>query len=276
MSDPLPDFANPPVVEVALATQFEPLEALSAVQLGLLWHTGFRSRFPVVEEHAPLDPKVERFGLKGPIRADVRVSMSRKPPTPRCWFLKEDGAELVQVQKDWFAHNWRKMGEGEEYPRYEHIRETFEQELRIFSDHLEGESLGLLKPNQCEITYVNHIPAGEAFSNHSELAKVFSLGEPSLTNAFLPTPEELRLSGSFVIPRDDGQPLGRMRFSIEPRYRASDSSPMFLLTLVARGEPTGTGAEGVLGFLDIGREWIVRGFAAITTPAMHGLWGRRA
>jgi hypothetical protein len=50
---------------------------------------------------------------------------------------------------------------------------------------------------------------------------------------------------------------------------------MFLLTLTARGRPGSDGIPGVLQFLDVGREWIVRGFTSITTATMHKIWGRR-
>jgi hypothetical protein len=44
MSKPLPEFDNPPVVEVALSVQFEALATLRTPQIGLLWQE-FRDRF---------------------------------------------------------------------------------------------------------------------------------------------------------------------------------------------------------------------------------------
>lgn len=274
MDAALPDFQDPPVVEVALAVQFEPLTNLRTPQLGLLW-SDFRGRFPKIEEHPPLDPMMERFGVKGPPTASIRFEMVRRPPVPRCWFLNESGTELVQVQQDRFAHNWRKVGDGEEYSRYEHVRETFKSELGTFEGFLRREKVGELTPNQCEVTYVNHIIADNGWKKHGELARVLTLFAGKCSEEFLPDLEEARLSGSYVIPGADGQPLGRLRFSIEPVYFREDDRPMFLLNLVARGRPDGEGVDGVLRFLDTGHEWIVRGFAAITTPNMHKVWGRR-
>ena len=54
MSQSLPDFDNPPLIEVALSVQFDPLEQLRTPQIGLLW-AEFRDRFPVTQEHVPLD-----------------------------------------------------------------------------------------------------------------------------------------------------------------------------------------------------------------------------
>ena len=45
MPTPLPDFENPPVIEVVCGVSFAPLTDLKAVHLGLLWER-FRDRYP--------------------------------------------------------------------------------------------------------------------------------------------------------------------------------------------------------------------------------------
>ena len=273
MDAPLPDFADPPVVEVALAVQFEPLAALRTPQLGLLWES-FRDRFPKIEEHAPLDPMMERFGTLGTPKPSVHFQMVRKPPIPRCWFLAEDGAELIQVQQDRFAFNWRETGQQNEYARYEHIRARFIEELSEFQEFVTRERLGDLQPNQGELTYVNHLVSGPGWERHGELGKILTFFEPEYTDPFLPELEEARVSGAYVIPGSDGEPLGRLRFSVDPAYRRSDGKPIIVLNLVARGKSDGEGTDGIMKFLDTGHEWIVRGFAAITTVEMQKIWGR--
>ena len=104
----LPDFANPPLAEVALSVQFEPLEQLRTAQIGLLWGE-FRQRFPVTEEHAPLDSVIERFGVSRTSVLEPRLQMLETPPVPRVWFLNEAGTELIQVQQERFIHNWRRL-----------------------------------------------------------------------------------------------------------------------------------------------------------------------
>jgi uncharacterized protein (TIGR04255 family) len=163
---PLPDFAAPPVTEVVISVQFDPLTALRTPHLGLLWQD-FRDRFPKTEEHPPLPPVIEKFGLLGPPQIGVRFETSL--PVPLCWFLNEAGTKLIQVQQDRFVHNWRKIGQSDEYPRYEHIRKTFEVELGIFCQFLAREQLGELVPNQCEVTYVNQISSGKGWEKHGQL-----------------------------------------------------------------------------------------------------------
>lgn len=273
MDATLPDFANPPVVEVALSVQFEPLTNLRTPQIGLMWQ-GIRDRFPKTEEHAPLEPSIERFGGQLSSPGSVRVQVMRQPPVPRCWFSNESGTELIQIQQDRFIHNWRKVGTGEEYPRYERVRETFRRELESFQRFLTEEQIGEPIANQCELTYVNHMVAKDGWERHGELGAVLSLCAAEYTDQFLPEPEELRMSGSFVIPDDTGAPLGRLRFSVEPAFLRSSNQAVLVLNMIARGRPLGDGVQGVLKFLDVGREWIVRGFASITTSKMHAIWKR--
>ena len=174
MTRNLPDFANPPLAEVALSVQFEPLEKLRTPQIGLLWNE-FRERFPATEEHAPLDSEFERFGIPRTSAPIVRMQMLETLPVPRVWFLNETGTELIQVQQDRFIHNWRKVGEGDAYPRYERLRQTFQSELEAFQAIVAREQCGAILPNQCEVTYVNHIVAGEGWTNHGQLSQVLTM-----------------------------------------------------------------------------------------------------
>jgi uncharacterized protein (TIGR04255 family) len=275
VANPLPNFGDPPVVEVALSVQFEPIKGLRTPQLGLLWRE-FQDQFPVTEEHAPLDPAIERFGgVPRAGKAAVRFQMLDAPPTPRCWFLNQTGTELIQVQSDRFIHNWRQTTGQEEYPRFPPLRKTFAAELETFRSFLQREKLGELCPNQCEVTYVNHIVSGKGWQSFGELGKVLTVFSAQYSDAFLGEPEDVRAALRYVIRDAQGQPIGRLHVVADPAYRASDDRPMYVMNLTARGRPQGEGIDGVLRFLDIGREWVVRGFTALTTPEMHKEWSRQ-
>lgn len=274
MDSPRPDFSDPPVVEVALSVQFESLGKLRTPQLGLLWQQ-FRDRFPVTAEHAPLDSVVEQFGAPRVRKGVARIEMLESPPTPRCWFLNNAGTELIQIQHDRLVYNWRKAGTDAEYPRYEHVRDAFEAELRRLSDFVTSETLGDFMPNQCEVTYVNHITGGKSWQNHGDLGNVVTVFQRTFSDEFLEIPEDTGLRLRFVIPDEAGQPIGRLHAVLNSGYRSHDDQPIFILNLTARGAPRGDGIDGVLAFLDLGREWVVRGFTSMTTPNMHKEWGRR-
>jgi uncharacterized protein (TIGR04255 family) len=272
--NPLPDFGKPPVSEVALSVQFNPLPLLRAFQIHDLWITAYRSRFPKVEEHVSLESVIEQFGV-APIpeaqRLSIRFRNIDAPPTARFWFIDEAGNELVQVQQSRFVRNWRKSGDGDQYPRYEHVRSSFVSDFRLFSNHVAAASLGTIVPVQCEVTYVNMISPAK----HAEVGHVIQQLTGGFSEPFFPSPEDVTSVWRFVIPRTDGSPVGRLSIELRPAYKRETEEEILQLHLTARGLPLGDGLEGVLAFLDLGREWIVRGFAAITTPAMHKSWERK-
>ena len=90
----LPSFKNPPLTEVVLSVQFDSLNKLQSPEIGLLWGL-YRDRYPKSEQHPPIKPAFELFGEQ--IGNIVNVEISQSVPTPRCWYLTDDGSELIQV-----------------------------------------------------------------------------------------------------------------------------------------------------------------------------------
>src|SRR6266568_4861371 len=93
----LPDYSSPPVSEVSIGVQFNSLEGLLAPHLGLIW-TEFKTQFPLIEQHPPLEPAFETFGEKHA----VAIPMPRfllSIPTPRMFFINDGRTELLQVQR---------------------------------------------------------------------------------------------------------------------------------------------------------------------------------
>ena len=269
----LPDFRRPPVIEVLLSVQFDPIEALQGPHLGLLWQK-FRARYPRIEQHAPISPRLERFGEALASTPTARIEMVDKPPLPRSWFLNEVGTELIQIQEDRFVHNWRKRGEDDEYPRFEHIRDQFSEQLDVFCSFIAQEELGKFVPNQCEVTYVNHIVAGDGWEKHGELGKVFTVWKEGYSDDFLSEPETAEISVRYVIYNETNEPIGRLYVISKPGFSTTDKKPILRLELSARGKPEDDSVASVLSFMELGREHIVRAFASITTKKMHKVWGR--
>jgi uncharacterized protein (TIGR04255 family) len=274
MSKPLPEFERPPVIEVVLSVQFERLEALCSPQLGFVWQA-FRDRFPNTEEHPRLEPAFEQFGPKVGVGAGVHFELLSSLPSPRVWFLNAVGTELVQIQQDRFIRNWRKKADNDQYPRYSFLRDQFTKDLDQFQRLVAEQGWGNIEPNQCEITYVNVIPAGDGWNVPGELGRVCTLFSPIYSDDGLGIPEEAAVNARYIIGGDGDEALGRLHVAIVPVVRTTDGSPAFRLNLTARGRPADVGTDAVLRFLDRGHEAIVRGFASITTPEMHALWGRK-
>jgi len=265
-------FGAPPVTEVALSIQFSSLPGLRLPETLLFWSEVLRDRFPRVEEHPTLPPTFETFDAT-PVQPEIRVEMLHGVPPRRMWFINDAGTELLQIQHDRFIFNWRQI-EDEEYPRYERVRDGLLEHYETFAEFVQGHNIGELTPNQCEVTYVNQIAPGSKWKTHGDAAKVFSFWKTKLSDRFLPKPESTRASLEFVINRSETGPLGRLHVAAEPAYRVDNHAPIFIFTLTARGAPISDGTEGAVEFLDLGREWVVRGFTSLTTEAMHQQWRR--
>jgi uncharacterized protein (TIGR04255 family) len=268
----LPDFRKPPLAETVLSLQFESIAGLTTAHIGLLWQR-FRDRFPLIEEQPPLSPILEKFGPPSP--AQVEVTVEEKPPVPRLWFLNQDKTELIQVQADRFIHNWRKMQGIEPYPRFEPIRDKFRNEVATLVQFLEDEGMGTPVVNQCEVTYVNHIEPSGVWERHGQMERVlanWSAGPEE--HRFLPEAEDGGVRLRFVMHDEAGKPVGRLHVISQSAWKKTDNTPIMVLNLTARGEPIGEGIEGAFRFFEVGRRWIVKGFADLTTTPMHRVWER--
>jgi len=275
MADALPEYKNPPVIEVVLGVQFEQLTKMKVPQVGVIWNA-FRNRFPNTEEQPPLQNVVERFSSPGtPVaKPGVRLEFGPVPPAPRVLFINERGTELLQVQHDRFIRNWRKNDDDDPYPRYHELRESFRSDYETFKKVVEQEGWGPIEPNQCEVTYVNLIASGDVWTDHSELHKVITLFRKHYSDDYLGTPEDATLGVRYVLYNDQKQPIGRLHVDVTPVTLIADKKPALRLNLTVRGQPADRGIKGVLSFLDRGHEEIVRSFTSVTTPEMHKIWSR--
>lgn len=264
----LPDFENPPVVETLLSVQFDRLSLPKVAHFGLYWDE-IRSRFPQTEEQGELPTITERFPDQPQANFGIQLQTLAAPPAPRFWFINKEGTELIQVQRDRFIKNWRKAGDQDQYPRYEHVKLGFDQDFGRFTEFVSRNELGTVRVNQCEVTYINHIVAGQGWETHADIEKVFTSWHQPVTA--LPGPaEEIAFRAKFPILDDSSSFCGRLHVAVQPVRRITDSKPMFLMELTARGQ-IDAGTE----FFDLGRRWIVKTFAELTTPLMHNVWGRR-
>lgn len=92
---------------------------------------------------------------------------------------------------------------------------------------------------------------------------------------FLPEPEQGGFALAYRILDEAQRQVGRLHVSSTQAVRRKDDVALLVMTLTARGQPEGSGLEGVLKFMDRAHEWIVRGFTELTRPEMHSLWRRR-
>jgi len=264
-NQPLPAYDRPPVSETVLGIEFEPLRGWGIPHFGLFWNE-IRADYPKFVVQPPLASQIERFGTDARVPA-LTVEFG-DPGRARCWFFHENDVHLLQVQDSRFLLNWRKLSSDTTYPHYSEFRPHFEREWLRFREFVRGADLGPLTVVQCEVSYVNFLPRGEGWNEHSDLHKVISAW--SGKSAWLPAPESVALSSRYVLPEEQG----RLHFALQPVVRNTDAKEGVQLTLTARGAPRSTDVQGILNFFDLGHEWIVRGFTDLTAAHMHKIWGR--
>jgi len=264
--DGLPDFANPPVDETALSIQFQPIPKFNIPHFGLYWSI-VRREYPNFEVQQPIGHVTEQFGPA--VRSGRQLGFALlELPEVRCWFIDESGTKLVQVQRDHFVHNWRKITGSEVYPRYPILRASLEREWRRFREFLEQERLEPPKVNQVEVTYVNYID----WDGSTDLDKVVkALASPVNGRTFLPEPERTNMQVAYRMPND----AGRLHIALTPVIRGRDAKEVLQMTLTARLAPKSPSDDAVFGALDLGRKWVVQGFTDFTTPEMPQIWGKQ-
>ena len=267
-----PEFERPPLAQVALGVRFEPLSDFTAAHAGIFWGR-VRDRFPRIQEQSPLELPIEQPPGVGEAPPLIQVRTMLVPPPPRSWLLNREGTELVQIQNDFFAHNWRKVSGEDSYPRYRHIREQFCQDYETLASFVIDEKLGDILPIQCELSYVNHMDTEDVGDIGSRVGDVIKPWAPEYDRLVGAPLEDVQVAVRHLIQDQDGAFAGRLHVQAQSAIRRRDAKRILVLSLVARGGPLGTGLDGVLAFLDRGHDAIVHGFVELTTDEMHKSWG---
>lgn len=263
------DYENPPVVEVVCGITFRPLDGLLAPQIGLFWQR-LRDEYPQCREVPPLVPVVETYDGK-PV--DPQIELRNVPPLPRIWFVSKGKHFILQLQRDRFLHNWRKLAPDDDYPRYGEVTARFYEMLAKFKAFLADEDLPELDPIQYEMTYVNHMPLGEGWDGLEQVGRVFpDFNWRQDAERFLPTPETMNWQTRFALP--DRQ--GRLHASMKKGVRSLDECEVLILDLTVRGFPGSGDADGMKRWFGLARGWIVKSFAELTgTEMQEKVWRKR-
>ncbi len=274
---PLPTFKKPPVTEVVVSAQFDPLPGFLTSHFGLIWQR-FRSSYPKLEEHPVLSSAFERLGTRSPMNT-IQFQVSNQPGA-RAWFVNESGDQLVQVQNDRFIRNWRAMSKSSNpYPRWdEHVLPRFLAEFDLFREALNVEGLGAPNVNQLEVTYINHIWLNDFWKTHGDLHRLLRWWAGGTLDG-LPV-EAINLQAIHQIANKSGDFLGRLHVTMQsgvgrPQPGSAEEKGLFVLSLTARGKPDGEGDPGIRRYLDIGHAAIVSSFEKMTTDEAHNIWQKQ-
>lgn len=269
VNHPLPDYEKPPVIEVLIGTQFQPLDGFSAVHYGLFWNL-VRKDYPTIEQLAPLAPTFERLA-ESPGTDLHRLEFSQIRPLPRVFYVDLTSSWLIQLQFDRLLQNWRRHDGNDGYPRFPTVLKRFKKSWKALRRLCELEGIAFPVVNQLEVTYVNHIPVGEGWTDLHDLGGVF----PDLAwrrgDRFLEPPIGMLWNSAFNVPEIDG----RLRVSVRHVTRKADNKEVLLCELTARGMPQQQDDDAIDAWLQLARATVVNAFADLTdSKVQQDQWGR--
>ena len=251
-------YENPPIDEIVCGIRFDSIKPLQSGHLGILWQK-FRSDFPRTEDH----------NLVGPV-SEEDLGTPDKMPLPRVWFVHRNENELIQVQRNRFLHNWRKIRPNDEYPGYEKVLENFENYLLHFQEFLLEENLGNLVPKEYELTYIDLIPREQGWESPKDLAKVFpNLLSDTRQSVLLNNVIGVNWQTIFGLPKD----LGQLALSIRNAQRLSDNQQLLQIEFKALSSGS---YKPIRGWFNTAHNVITQLFSHLVSDEIQGkFWGRK-
>jgi len=262
---PLPEYQSPPVIEVVCGVQFDPLAGFLSVHFGDFWQR-VKDGYPRSEDRPPLGDVRETEQGTMP-----QLDLLELPPLRRTFYVDATGNFLLQVQPSRFLANWRKERAGDTYPRYETASRRFKEGWAIFLAFAKDVGLGPPRANQYELTYINHIPEGaEPYPVGVEHFVPAFAWKSAQSTGFLPAPQSAALRLQFALPGGKG----RLHVTLNHGRRRDEGKSVLVLDLTARG-PARSDLADMDDWFSTAHEWIVRGFADLTSAAAHQTWERQ-
>jgi uncharacterized protein (TIGR04255 family) len=254
-SVPLPKYRKPPVVEVAISLYFKLLGGLTTAHYGRFWALAERD-YPTAEDQPPI--------------LELPLEFTALPPLRRTFFVSVDGIYVIQLQPNFFGHNWRKVRPTDQYPSFDRARELFLRSWQLFKEFLASSKFDPPELTRYEVTYVNHLvePPGAFPAAIVKYSPLITLRATSPEH-FLRSPKALLADLQFDMPDDKGA----LKISFKQGKRTSDQLEVMQLDLTARGPARPDGSD-MLEWLELGHECIVRGFTDVTSAGAHEMWER--
>lgn len=270
LDNELAKFADPPLIETATSVQFDPIRAPLDSMLGLAWQEVFRNKYPLPPGQAgPIEPQFEFFDERLSPLSDV--AYRRNPPAIRLLMYSESRHWLVQLQNGRLVFNWRKL-DRDDYPHWDKTFSEFTDAYTNFKQFVASHNLGAIKPNQWEVTYVNHLVRGCDWNDSGEWADWFPglIGETTHATA-----NGLRYDkGFYAISMEIEPQLGRLHVVAEPGFHRlqEQTNELLVIRLTARGSVKDNSDERLTEGLNLGRCAIVRTFEQISSEQAHAHW----
>lgn len=257
VSGKVPDYEKPPLNELAIGVHFEPLTGWQSRHIGQFW-TRVSNDFPGTEDRPPIFE----------VEVGPRFQVLQLPPLRRTFLISQDQTFVIQLQEGKFLLNWRKIRPTDVYPRFNTVFDKFVTYWGLFSDFVEREKAGHLKPVRYELTYVNHIEQGEdpVSATVERYVRIFSWN--SLNAKFLPRPTGINVVWTFPLPEQLGFAQANLSQGVRDDGRA-------VLVLVMSCSGAASSKVSLNEWFAASHRWLADGFKELTTDTARKEWGYR-
>lgn len=150
----VPRYQHPPINEVGITVSLGEVGLFDPFNVESL-HRELADAFPNVQRAAPFDgADFEQFAGLSPL--------TDQPYLSRWWFISPDGSDLVQVQDNLLARNWRRLvgiDEPANYPGFDNIRSSFDRIRATIADWHRRRGTEIPNPRAVELMYDDVIGA---------------------------------------------------------------------------------------------------------------------
>jgi len=239
--------------------------ALSGPQLPAILGKWF-SDHPRVETAQPYEIPSEPAELIGAFQAPSLQLLTQQ--MPRYWLISPDDQELVQVQPDYLALNWRFRNETNQYPGYLEMRRRFSDLLETTKSGLSNHQ-GVFRPTRAELTYIDVIRPGALWSSHEDTHKLINLVLPSDASY-----EQLSFAYSRQLTARSDKFVGRLRVTVTPVVDWIKQEPQLNLNFTARSADfQDADVRPILEFMDLAHSEIKDSFNRLISEEALSAWG---
>jgi uncharacterized protein (TIGR04255 family) len=249
-------FENPPINELVIALYHLPIEEVKAQHIGLYWYR-IRDRYPLCRQQ----PFIESSDTQSLL--EVRDEIF---PLPRFWFFSDAHPTLIQIQRNAFIFNWRRLM-GYEYPHYETVVTDFWRELEIYKTFVQevgGSGLDVIR--RCELTYINIITPNEFFTNPAQLSNVI----PPIGGFSDLQTDDRQFVGMNATATYETDPTLRIDCTIQlGRQRNDPQELVSILELKAHGVPSDLSLEGTRSWYNTAHDATYTMFLDITAKQVQ-------
>lgn len=263
-------YERPPVIERVIGVQFDPLKGLSSGNFGKFWSTLDQTEWPISTDAQELPLQYEHFGEGAQFPLDPHTLQLQFSQVPRLRVQIRNALKdrIIQLQNGRFHLNWLRAGGDVDYPRFPTIKSEFLNHWQQFRQFSEQQSLGNLKPNQWEVTYLNHIPQGPIWNSPEDWSFFKPLDSVSPKASPLPL-QNFNGEWSYEIPEQKG------RLHVRWQHTSRNETKLIVITMTARGPLSGESVEELTDGLDCGRRHIVESFASLMDDKANAYWGMK-